>query len=54
MLLLLKDATQRTIDGQQDIGAFLSGGTDSSTVATMLTELTEAPVRTYSIGFACG
>jgi asparagine synthase (glutamine-hydrolysing) len=52
LLLLLKDATRRTIDGQQDIGAFLSGGTDSSTVATMLTELTQAPVRTYSIGFA--
>ena len=50
--LLLKDATQRTIDGQQAIGAFLSGGTDSSTVATMLTELTHAPARTYSIGFA--
>lgn len=50
--LLLKDATRHAIDGQQAIGTFLSGGTDSSTIATMLTELTQAPARTYSIGFA--
>ena len=49
---LLKDATRHAIDGQGTIGAFLSGGTDSSTIATMLTELTNAPARTYSIGFA--
>jgi asparagine synthase (glutamine-hydrolysing) len=50
--LLLKDATRHAIDGQQAMGTFLSGGTDSSTIATMLTELTQAPARTYSIGFA--
>ena len=49
---LLKEATRHTIDDQQVIGTFLSGGTDSSTIATMLTELTNAPARTYSIGFA--
>lgn len=32
-------------------GTFLSGGTDSSTVAGVLTELRGAPVDTYSIGF---
>jgi asparagine synthase (glutamine-hydrolysing) len=50
--LLLKDATRHAIDKEQAIGTFLSGGTDSSTIATMLTELTQAPARTYSIGFA--
>src|ERR1700682_3411802 len=50
--LLLKDATRHAIDGEQAMGTFLSGGTDSSTIATMLTELTQAPARTYSIGFA--
>ena len=33
------------------IGTFLSGGTDSSTVAGMLSEVTGKPARTYSIGF---
>jgi asparagine synthase (glutamine-hydrolysing) len=32
-------------------GAFLSGGTDSSTIAGMLGEVTGQPARTYSIGF---
>jgi asparagine synthase (glutamine-hydrolysing) len=32
-------------------GCYLSGGTDSSTVAGMLTQLTERPAETYSIGF---
>jgi asparagine synthase (glutamine-hydrolysing) len=50
--LLLKDATRHTIDSERTIGTFLSGGTDSSTIATMLTELANVPARTYSIGFA--
>jgi asparagine synthase (glutamine-hydrolysing) len=33
------------------VGTFLSGGTDSSTVAGMLGETTGKPARTYSIGF---
>jgi len=33
------------------VGCFLSGGTDSSTVAGMLGEVTGEPARTYSIGF---
>jgi asparagine synthase (glutamine-hydrolysing) len=33
-------------------GTFLSGGTDSSTVAGLLGAITGAPARTYSIGFA--
>ena len=33
------------------VGAFLSGGTDSSTIVGMLRAVTEAAPRTYSIGF---
>jgi asparagine synthase (glutamine-hydrolysing) len=33
------------------VGCFLSGGTDSSTVAGMLGEVTHRPARTFSIGF---
>jgi asparagine synthase (glutamine-hydrolysing) len=33
------------------VGTFLSGGTDSSTIAGMLGEVTGKPARTYSIGF---
>lgn len=33
------------------VGAFLSGGLDSSTVAGMLSELTAEPAQTFTIGF---
>jgi asparagine synthase (glutamine-hydrolysing) len=34
-----------------EVGAFLSGGTDSSTVVGMLADVRPAPPRAYSIGF---
>jgi len=47
---LLRTAVRRQAAADTP-GAFLSGGTDSSTVAGMLGEVTGAPPRTYSIGF---
>ncbi|TWI62987.1 asparagine synthase (glutamine-hydrolysing) [Pseudoduganella lurida] len=38
--------------GGAKVGAFLSGGTDSSTIAGMLCEVRGTPADTYSIGFA--
>ena len=37
--------------GDGPVGCYLSGGTDSSTVSGMLTQITGKPAETYSIGF---
>ena len=47
---LLKQAVTRAADGAAT-GSFLSGGTDSSTVAGILGSVTGQPAKTYSIGF---
>lgn len=47
---LLRDSV-RVAAADAPAGTFLSGGTDSSTIAGMLGEVTGEPARTYSIGF---
>src|SRR5574343_296291 len=47
---LLRDAVASQLDGGKP-GCFLSGGTDSSTVAGMIGEVAGSPAATYSIGF---
>jgi len=47
---LVRDAVERNLHDTHT-GCFLSGGTDSSTVAGMLSKITGARVATYSIGF---
>lgn len=47
--LLRKSVSDAAAEGT--VGTFLSGGTDSSTVAGMLREVTGRAPRTYSIGF---
>lgn len=47
---LLRKSVTEAIQNQA-AGAFLSGGTDSSTLAGILTEVTGQPAKTYSIGF---
>jgi asparagine synthase (glutamine-hydrolysing) len=49
-LTLLRKSVSEVIQDQQ-VGTFLSGGTDSSTLAGILTEVTGQPAKTYSIGF---
>ena len=49
-LKVMRDSVREAAAGGS-AGAFLSGGTDSSTVAGLLGEVTGAPARTYSIGF---
>lgn len=47
---LLRDAVGRSSESGH-IGAFLSGGTDSSTVTGVLSEVIKKPAETFSIGF---
>lgn len=49
-LALLRESV-REAAGSGPTGTFLSGGTDSSTIAGILGDVTGQPARTYSIGF---
>lgn len=48
----LKSAVANTLPRNEKVGAFLSGGLDSSTVTGMLSELSNGGCDAYSIGFA--
>ncbi len=51
-LEIVEQSVAQEARGHEDhIGCFLSGGTDSSTVAGMLTKVLGQPAKSYSIGF---
>lgn len=50
----IEDAVHKQMVSDVPIGAFLSGGVDSSAVVAFMARHSDSPIRTYSIGFEGG
>jgi asparagine synthase (glutamine-hydrolysing) len=51
LLRRLRETVRAHLVADVPVGAFLSGGIDSSTVVALMAEASSAPVRTFTVGF---